>query len=142
MPILIEREDGGVSIMQDVPKDKFERCLAEWRSHQRPGEGYVSHRFVDAADIPADRTFRDAWTVAGGRFDHDIAKCKAIAHEKRRARRAAEFAPLDVEATIPAKAQEAEAKRQAVREKYAAIQEKIDAAKTVYDLKTAIKSEK
>ena len=52
----------------------------------------------------------------------NIDKAKTIAHEARRAARSAEFAPLDVQATIPAKAAEAEAARQVVRDKYAAMQ--------------------
>jgi len=34
----------------------------------------------------------------------NIDKAKAIAHDKRRAARAAEFAPLDIKATIPSEA--------------------------------------
>lgn len=62
-------------------------------------------------------------------------KARVIAHDKRRAVRAAEFAPLDVEATIPAKAAAAENKRQAVRDKYDRMQVRIDACATVDDLK-------
>lgn len=51
--------------------------------------------------------------------------------------RAAEFAPLDVQATIPAQAAQAEAARETIRQKYAAIQTNIDAA-TVSELKTII----
>lgn len=58
----------------------------------------------------------------------NLDKAKGIAHNKRRAARAAEFAPLDIKATIPAEANEAEAARQAVRSKYATIQTNIDAA--------------
>ena len=68
----------------------------------------------------------------------NIDKAKAIAHERRRAKRAAEFAPLDVEATIHAKAASAEAARQAIRDKYAQIQADIDAATTVDKLKTVM----
>ena len=39
----------------------------------------------------------------------NIDKAKTIAHDKRRAARAAEFAPLDVKATIPSEAAAAEA---------------------------------
>lgn len=67
----------------------------------------------------------------------DLVNSKGICHEKRRAKRAAEFAPLDVEATIPAKAAQAEAARQAIRDKYAAMQAAIDAAGTVDALKAA-----
>lgn len=68
----------------------------------------------------------------------NIEKAKAIAHEKRKVARNAEFAPLDVMATIPSKAAEAEAKRQAIRDKYAAMQTAIDAAKTLEELKQAM----
>ena len=65
----------------------------------------------------------------------NIGKAKAIAHDKRRADRAAEFAPLDIKATIPSEAVAAEAARQAVRVKYAEKQTAIDAAQTVDELK-------
>ena len=68
----------------------------------------------------------------------NLAKAKDIAHDKRRAARAAEFAPLDVKATIPSEATAAEAARQAVREKYAAVQNDIDAAADVDTLKTIV----
>jgi Spy/CpxP family protein refolding chaperone len=65
----------------------------------------------------------------------DINKAKAIAHDARRAARAAEFAPLDVKATIPSEAAAAEAARQAIRDKYAALQTQMDAAQTPEQLK-------
>ena len=68
----------------------------------------------------------------------NIDKAKAIAHDMRRAARAEEFAPLDVKATIPSEAEAAEAARQAVREKYAAIQTAIDAVSDVASLKTIV----
>jgi hypothetical protein len=70
----------------------------------------------------------------------DMTKAKAIAHEKRRAARSAEFAPLDVKATIPSEAQAAEAQRQAVRDKYAEMQAAIDAAANVDAIKAAMPS--
>jgi hypothetical protein len=65
----------------------------------------------------------------------NIDKAKAIAHEKRREARSAEFAPLDIKATIPSEAIAAEAARQAVREKYATMQTAINAASTVEQIK-------
>lgn len=65
----------------------------------------------------------------------NLDKAKVIAHDKRRAARAAEFAPLDIEATIPAKAAMAEAKRQNIRDKYDTLQTQIDACATPDDLK-------
>jgi 3-methyladenine DNA glycosylase Tag len=66
----------------------------------------------------------------------NINKAKNIAHEKRRMARAAEFTPLDIKATIPSEAVEAEADRQIVRDKYAEIQTAINNAETVDEIKT------
>ncbi len=60
----------------------------------------------------------------------NIFKAKTIAHDARRAARSEEFKPLDIQATIPSKAVEAEAARQVVRDKYASMQAAIDAAST------------
>lgn len=68
----------------------------------------------------------------------NIDKAKTIAHDKRREARSAEFAPLDIKATIPSEATAAEAARQAVREKYAAMQIAIDSATTIDEIKAAI----
>ena len=65
----------------------------------------------------------------------NMTKAKAIVHDKRRAARAAEFAPLDIKATIPSEAAAAEAARQAIRDKYATMQTEIDAAQTPDELK-------
>ena len=68
----------------------------------------------------------------------DIARAKEITHVKRRAARAVEFAPLDIEATIPALTEQAEAKRAEIRSKYDAIQTQIDEANSVDALKGII----
>jgi len=70
----------------------------------------------------------------------DLTKAKDIAHDKRRAARSAEFAPLDIKATIPAEATAAEQARQAVRQKYAEIQTNIDAASDVTSLKQIVEA--
>lgn len=69
----------------------------------------------------------------------NIDKAKSVAHDMRRAARAAEFAPLDIKATIPSEAVAAEAARQFIRDKYANIQITIDAAATVDDLLAIVK---
>ena len=68
----------------------------------------------------------------------NLDKAKAIGHDIRREERAKEFAPLDIQATIPAKAEEAEAARQVIRDKYAVIQQEIDAATTPDEIKAAL----
>ena len=65
----------------------------------------------------------------------NITKAKNIAHDKRREARSAEFAPLDIKATIPSEATAAEAARQVIRDKYAAMQTAIDAATTIEQIK-------
>jgi hypothetical protein len=71
----------------------------------------------------------------------NLDKAKNIAHDKRRAARSTEFAPLDIKATIPSEAQAAEAARQVIRDKYATIQTAIDAASTVNEIKAAMPQE-
>ena len=70
----------------------------------------------------------------------NIDKAKDIVHAARREKRAAEFAPLDIKATIPSEASAAENARQAIRDKYAALQTSIDAASGVSELTQIIKS--
>lgn len=98
----------------------------------------VPFEIIDVSEIPQDRTFRGAWEMSGKAIVHNIERCKDLAHGKRRALRAAEFAPLDIEATIPAKAALAEAAREAVRQKYATMQSAIDAAENPEALKALI----
>jgi hypothetical protein len=71
----------------------------------------------------------------------NIDKAKAIGHKMRRAKREEEFAPLDavIMKQIPGNDYtQAEAARQAIREKYAAIQAQIDAAQTSDEIKSAL----
>lgn len=69
----------------------------------------------------------------------DVNKAKAIGHDMRRAARAEEFKPFDeaIAKQIPG-TEGAEAQRQAIREKYAAIQTQIDAATTPDEIKVAL----
>jgi len=68
----------------------------------------------------------------------NVDKAKGVAHKVRRAKRAEEFAPLDVKATIPSEATAAEEARAAIRAKYATVQDNIDAAADVATLKTIV----
>ena len=70
----------------------------------------------------------------------NLDKAKEITHEVRRTERTKEFAPLDIQATIPSMAVEAEAKRQAIRDKYADIQVNIDNAQNDVELKAIYQS--
>lgn len=68
-------------------------------------------------------------------------KAKAIGHDMRRTARSEEFKPHDevIMKQIPGvDAQQAEAARQAIRDKYTAIQADIDAATTPDEIKAAL----
>lgn len=71
----------------------------------------------------------------------NITKAKAIAHDMRRAARADEFKPHDdiIMKQIPGiDAVAAEASRQAIRDKYSAMQTAIDTAATPDEIKVAL----
>jgi hypothetical protein len=71
----------------------------------------------------------------------NVNKAKAIAHDMRRAARAAEFAPHDeiIMKQIPGvSVSNAEAARVLIRGKYAVMQEQIDAAATTDEIKAAL----
>ena len=65
----------------------------------------------------------------------NMTKAKVIAHESRRTVRNAAFAPLDIKATIPAEATQAEADRDIIRVADAALQVSMDAASDADTLK-------
>lgn len=101
------------------------------------GKKYI---IVDADTLPADETlFFNSWEMSDQTVVANIDKAKAIGHDIRRAARSEEFKPLDVQATIPSLAAQAEAARQVIREKYAAMQADIDAASTTDEIKEALK---
>jgi hypothetical protein len=70
----------------------------------------------------------------------NIDKAKAVAHNIRRAARAAEFEPYDnaIAKQIPGQVAGAEEARASIRTKYAAMQTAIDAASTVDEIKAAM----
>lgn len=73
----------------------------------------------------------------------NLDKAKAIGHDKRRALRAEEFKPYDevIMKQIPgADHAAAEAARQAIRDKYALIQDVIEGASSPEEIKAALES--
>ena len=74
----------------------------------------------------------------------NLNKAKEIAHEQRRAARAEEFKPYDevIMKQIPGNDYtQAEAARQAIRDKYATLQAQMDAAQTPEELKALLPQE-
>ena len=68
----------------------------------------------------------------------NLNKAKEISHDKRRNKRAELFKHLDIEATVPVLAEQAEVKRQILRDEFAAIQTEIDNVESVDQLKVII----
>ena len=68
----------------------------------------------------------------------NLNKAKEISHDKRRNKRAELFKYLDIEATVPVLAEQAEVKRQILRDEFAAIQTEIDNVESVDQLKVII----
>jgi hypothetical protein len=59
--ILYSTDDGGVSVIIPTPECLQEHTIEEIAAKDVPaGKPY---KIVDVADIPTDRTFRNAWTV-------------------------------------------------------------------------------
>lgn len=130
--IIYTTPEGGVAVI--IPAVTVELALKD------VPEG-VTYEIVDEADIPTDRYFRNAWVMGDCCIDHDLDKCKALGHDKRRQQRAEEFKPFDevIMKQIPgADATAAEEARQAIREKYALIQDVIEGASTPDEIKTAL----
>jgi hypothetical protein len=130
--IIYTNETGGVSIV--VPAQSVGLALKD------VPEG-VAYEIVSTDDIPSDRFFRNAWVKGSGKVDIDLPKAKEIGHQARRQKRAEEFAPYDEvisKQILGNNAAQAEAARQAIRDKYATMQAAIDAAATPDEIKAAL----
>lgn len=98
--IAIVRQDGGVSIMTILRLDRDSPAVVaveidKWQSTSEVKA--VGHWLVADADIPSDRTFRDAWVHAGSsKVAVDMERARAIQMERIRAARDAKLAALDL----------------------------------------------
>lgn len=124
--------DGSVSVL--IPAPGVDEAV--WRKDIPQGVTAVE---TTADKLPKDRLFRKAWKAGADDCFECPVKAKEVAHEIRRAKRAEEFAPHDdvIAKRLPGEA-EAEAKRQAIRDKYTKLQAQIDAAKDVTTLKKLV----
>lgn len=135
MKIIYQNQEGGVSVIHPTGELSIEEVAA------KDVPAGIAYEIVEDDAIPSDRTFRNAWVLGDCCIEHDLDKCKALGHDMRRAKRAEEFAPHDevIMKQIPgADAEAAEAARQEIRDKYAAIQDAIDAAVSPEDIKAAL----
>jgi len=133
--IIYSNTEGGVSVI--IPTGEL--SIEEVAAKDVP-EG-VAFEIVEDDAIPSDRTFRGAWIANGAAVEIDLPKAQEIGHTIRRAKRAEEFAPYDevIAKQIPGNdPTEAEAARQAIRNKYAGIQDAIDEAETPDEITEAL----
>jgi hypothetical protein len=99
-------------------------------------EGITGHE----VDAPIDKEYRSAWSLTNGVLGYDMAKAIVEAHDKRRAKRAADFAPHDavIALNIPAQDSEraaAETARVTIRNVDGILQSAIDAVIDIDELK-------
>ena len=133
--IIYQTECGGVAVIIPTGELPIEEVAA------KDVPAGVPYEIVSADDIPSDRYFRNAWIADGAAVAVDLGKAKDIGHNIRRQQRATEFAPFDeiITKQIPgADALTAEASRQDIRDKYALIQDVINASKTPDEIKSAL----
>lgn len=131
--LLIEMDDSSVQIMQVSPSAVSEQEIAKWRALH---PGYVRHREIDPASVPADRTFRDAWDAS---LCVNMEKAREIHRNRMREARAPKLQVLDVayvralEGGDAAGAQTIAAQKQTLRD--VTVDPSIEAASTPEELK-------
>lgn len=132
--IIYTTPDGGVVVVIPTGELPIDQVLAK---DLPPG---VTGLIVDAIDIPADRSFRNAWKQNGRLVEHDMTKAREIHRNRIREARAPRLAELDVamqrelEKAKPNTAA-VTAQKQALRDAPAA--PSVDSATTIDELKAA-----
>lgn len=96
----IKRQSGKVGIAAVVVKSKsLEQIMIEIDSKYEAGDKIVSYREIAASDIPADRSFREAWTddFDTPTVDVHMERAKDIHMSRIRAARDKKLSKLDIE---------------------------------------------
>ncbi len=115
---IIERPDGGISVL--IPSPNAKMTFDEIVAKDTPADA-VSVQKGTIADVPSDRTFRNAWVKGTvSMIDHDMPKAVALAQDKVRearvdvlARLDADYMRMDEQGNTPAKQTVASKKQQA-----------------------------
>jgi hypothetical protein len=146
--IIYQNKSGGISVVVPTGEVLLEELPARL--------GLAEYEIVESSTLPSDRVFRNAWVKTGNTVVEDLtkskelghemrrekrAKSKELGHEMRREKRAAEFKPYDdlISKQIPGTdTDNAELARVAIRAKYATMQDSINSATTINEIKTAL----
>lgn len=83
--------EDGLAVVVPAPGVELDEILAS------VPEG-VEPVVVDAADVPADRTFRAAWRLAGSRLEVDMGRARDVWRDSIRQRRQPLLEALDIDA--------------------------------------------
>jgi len=145
--IIFSRSDGGLSVVHPVRNsypnpETLSDDEIEKRAWAKLPADAIDPQWVEEADIPTDRTFRDAWAHGGTSVNVDMTKAREIQRDHLRSIRAPMLAALDVayqradeSSDVAMKAQIAKNK-QALRDVTA--DPMIDAATTPEELKAVM----
>lgn len=113
--VAITCQDGSVAIMQYVTKQQRTLVKDDAGNFIDPGWtreasaeninaeiaksniNAVSWEIINPEDVPTDRTFRNAWKMAGKKLDIDMDKAREMTKERLRAERAPLLAAQDAE---------------------------------------------
>jgi hypothetical protein len=131
--IIYQNKSGGISVVVPTGEVLLEELPARL--------GLAEYEIVESSTLPSDRVFRNAWVKTGNTVVEDLTKSKELGHEMRREKRAAEFKPYDdlISKQIPGTdTDNAELARVAIRAKYATMQDSINSATTINEIKTAL----
>lgn len=103
---------------------------------------FKSWRIIDESEIPADRSYRNAWRDTGAGIEHDMTRARDLHKDKLRREREPKLEALDVEYQRAdeqgdnQKKQQIAAQKQALRD--ITKDPRIAAAKTIEQLKLVI----
>jgi hypothetical protein len=161
--VLITREDGSTAILSFITEGRGSILPegATWVDENqgtwtRPSQeslvtaeveravpDYLAWHRISEADIPTDRTYRNAWHHDGKQITHDMSKARELHRELIRHERARVMPELDAQwmraigqNTSHDGASKIEAQRQAWRD--APADSRIDEAKTINELRVLI----
>ena len=87
--IIYTRPDGGLSVVSPA--------TSEQDAWSKLPQDAISPRFVEASDIPADRSYRNGWKDTGVAIRHDMPKCRNLHRQKLRELRTPKLLKLDAD---------------------------------------------
>jgi hypothetical protein len=142
--IIYTRPDGGLSVVHPAPnakkEDESEDQFIERLVQKDVPADATNVRVVEAAAIPSDRSFRDAWKDEAGAIAVDMPKAREIHRNALRRLRKPKLEALDIEQLKnlgnAAKLADIELRKQALRD--ATADPSIEWATTAEELKAAI----